>query len=326
MKTKKNTKSKLLKSKNRKSLKHKLQKGGAEAYVPPNDSNIKKTFSRIKNNKIWIPPQDLKKNSNAHFYDWTDPKYGDNKVSVSGTGSVDWYLKYYIEFMKLFFDNYKIRSVVDIGCGDFLMGPRLYAGKTINYTGYDIVHSNIIDNNKKLSIQYKNLPIYQTKRDPLKNMSFEFIESDFTKEEDRETLKPADLCIIKDVLQHLNDARIIESVNALIKSNKYKYILICNNYIEGEIVKSKPAQYPEIDSKGCYKKYEYNQKGKILQLDNQRINIESGHMARPLSAIRFPLDRLFIKPEILYCFRSKEISLITVPGIIHKQNICNFFK
>ena len=39
MKTKKNTK-----SKNRKSLKHKLQKGGAEAYVPTNDSNIKKTF------------------------------------------------------------------------------------------------------------------------------------------------------------------------------------------------------------------------------------------------------------------------------------------
>ena len=292
MKTKKNTK-----SKNRKSLKNKLQKGGAGPYVPPHarranpshasrtsqpshasrtsqqshesrtshpspSSNIKNTFTHIKDTKIWTPTSNAILSSNENFYDWTDPNYGKKKVSVSGIGSVDWYLKHYIDFMKSFFDKYKIRSVVDIGCGDFLMGPRLYSGKTINYTGYDIVHSNIIDNNKKLSIQYKNLPIYKTKRDPIKNMSFEFIESDFTKEEDRETLKPADLCIIKDVLQHLNDARIIESVNALIQSNKYKYILICNNYIEDEFTSENIPTYPKKDIRGCFEKYEYNEEGK----------------------------------------------------------------
>ena len=150
-------------------------------------------------------------------------------------------------------------------------------------------------------------------------MTFEFIETDFTIKEERETLKSADLCIIKDVLQHLNDARIIESVNDLINSKKYKYILICNDYIESEFTSRNTPKFHAKDNKGCFKKYEYKyeekftKNTKILQLSNKRNNISSGHMARSLSAQRLPLSTLIIKPEILFCFRSKEISLITIP-------------
>ena len=129
--------------------------------------------------------------------------------------------------------------------------------------------------------------------------------SDFTSDIERENLVPADLCILKDILQHWPDEMIINFMNFLTTSRKYRYILICNTYIEEEFSKKKPKHpYINVDNDTqCMINYTFKNKTIITPRDN----IKLGDF-RPLSAIRFPL--LDFHPEILRCYRSKEISLI----------------
>ena len=68
-----------------------------------------------------------------------------------------------------------------MGCGDFRCGKTIYDDLNIQYTGYDI-YKELISHNQ---IQFPK---------------YEFIHLDFL--ENKETLLNADLCILKDVLQH----------------------------------------------------------------------------------------------------------------------------
>ena len=96
---------------------------------------------------------------------------------------------------------------MDLGCGDWQSSYLIYENTNIDYTGYD-AYKKICDNNNNKYPQYN------------------FIHLDFIK--DKHVLKNGDLCIIKDVLQHLCNKDINDLLEYIITNNKYKYILIIN--------------------------------------------------------------------------------------------------
>ena len=197
--------------------------------------------------------------------------WGDNNnkkyKGTSGDGSsIEYNKNTYIPFLRNFIEKYKIKTIVDLGCGDFRIGLTLYDKLNIEYTGYD-AYEGVINFNKD---KFKEHP------------NFHFIHSDFSAEEYREYLEEADLCIIKDVLQHWPTKNVIEFMDFITKSKKYKYILLINCFFNIEA--------PKND-------YKY------------RKDIILGDVSS-LSSSRFPLNKY--GGEILYTWDTKEISLITL--------------
>lgn len=183
-----------------------------------------------------------------------------NYNGSSGDGSAYRYnIKTYVPFMHKIFKKYNIHSVVDLGCGDFRIGRALYNGRGIRYTGYDTYD--------------KIITYHRTQYD---SNFYTFVHSDFTKHDELEKLKPADLCILKDVLQHWPYKTIIEVMDYLVHANKYKYIIVVNCYKSAD---------PKVSS----------------------ADIEPGGW-RPLSISKYPLNRYGgVK---LYNWDTKEVSII----------------
>jgi 2-polyprenyl-3-methyl-5-hydroxy-6-metoxy-1,4-benzoquinol methylase len=123
---------------------------------------------------------------------------------TSGFGSKKETTSLYRAFLQKFLKTYKIRSVVDVGCGDWEFS-KLINWKNIQYTGYDVVQSVI----------EKNQQVHGTSR-------IQFIHGDAVVDD----LPSADLLICKDVLQHLPDEDVFK---VLAKLNRFKYCLITND-------------------------------------------------------------------------------------------------
>jgi hypothetical protein len=153
---------------------------------------MERTFTMIYENNIW----------------------GDNKNNnykgSSGNGSkLNYNKNTYIPFLQKFINDNNIKTVVDLGCGDFLCGHSIYNNLDILYTGYD-VYKNVTQNNSKNNSTTK----------------YEFIHLDFYN--NKEKIKDGELCILKDVLQHWSLDKINIFLQYIIKSKKFKYILITN--------------------------------------------------------------------------------------------------
>ncbi len=153
---------------------------------------MEQIFTNLYENKIW----------------------GDNESSEyngsSGAGSViDYNKDSYIPFLKNFITKNNIKSVVDLGCGDFICGKLIYDDLDVSYTGYD-TYKKVIDYNSK---QY-SFPKYS------------FIHLDFCN--NKENIINGELCILKDVIQHWSLANIYKFLDYIVECKKFKYILICN--------------------------------------------------------------------------------------------------
>lgn len=123
---------------------------------------------------------------------------------TSGTGSSIDNALIYVEYLKDFFKKKQIKSVVDLGCGDWQISRHI-DWKGIEYSGVDVVEY-IIERNKKL---------YGAK-------NITFIKADGTEF----SLPKADVLICKDVLQHLTFKDILSFITQL---KKYKYCIIVND-------------------------------------------------------------------------------------------------
>jgi hypothetical protein len=172
---------------------------------------------------------------------------------TSGGGSEINHCRQYIDFVREFIIKNKINKVIDLGCGDWQASCLIYEKlDNICYYGYDAY--------EKLIISHKN-----------QYPDYSFIHLDFV--DHKEKIESGDLCILKDVLQHLSNISIDTLLNYLIKEKKFKYILITNDG---------------------------NQK-------SNNININNGEYRR-LSANFDPLKKF--KPKIIYGYKNKEISLV----------------
>jgi hypothetical protein len=148
-------------------------------------------------------------------------EWGDNKekkyVGSSGGGSsLHFNRDTFMPFLKGFIQTNKIQTIVDLGCGDFICGPSIYHHLDITYFGYD-TYKEIIDYHSEK---------YQSDK------KYTFYHLDFFSK--KEEINSADLCILKDVLQHWNTPEIYTLLDYLVDNKKFKYILIINCKSQGK--------------------------------------------------------------------------------------------
>ena len=99
----------------------------------------------------------------------------------------------YVKFVNSFLIDKKLKSIIDLGCGDFNVGKNIY--KHVNkYFAFDIVPDLIKTNKKKFN---DKKIIFECKN---------FID---------ETLPKADVVIIRQVLQHLDNKSIIKILDKI---------------------------------------------------------------------------------------------------------------
>ena len=108
----------------------------------------------------------------------------------SGDGSCINYNKdTYVPFLKKFITEHNIKTIVDLGCGDFQCGKLIYDDLDVSYTGYDA---------------YKKIIEYNSSQCTLPKYTFNHL--DFCN--NKESIRSGDLCILKDVIQHWSLANI----------------------------------------------------------------------------------------------------------------------
>ena len=113
---------------------------------------------------------------------------------------------YILEIKTFLLSLPKKPDVVDLGCGDFVIGSKLrkFCNKYIAVDIFD----ELINYNKK---KYQDL-----------NVDFRIL--DITSEE----LPAGDICFVRQVLQHLSNESIVNFVKAI--KNKYKYLIITEHF------------------------------------------------------------------------------------------------
>jgi SAM-dependent methyltransferase len=126
---------------------------------------------------------------------------GDPGTFFSGPGSNEEAAKPYADFVLRFMAEHNVKSVVDLGCGDFRVGRRI-AASGVSYTGVDVVGPLIAEN---------------TRRNCSPTVRFQ--RADITSD----ALPEGDLCLIREVLQHLSNAQVSA---VLAKLPKYQHALI----------------------------------------------------------------------------------------------------
>jgi hypothetical protein len=126
-------------------------------------------------------------------------------------------------------DMYDIKTIADLGCGDFEVMKNFNFKEIETYNGFDCVGFIINDLNDK----YKN-----------KNRFF------FQKDITIDIAKGYDLVIIKDVAQHWTDEQFVETFNKILKNNKFVYCI--NGYKFQRVPSKNNWEKRELDKKYHY--------------------------------------------------------------------------
>lgn len=133
-------------------------------------------------------------------------RWGGEQASYhSGSGSTSDHAQSYARAISAFIERHGVRHVVDLGCGDFRVGA-LLADSGVMYTGVDIVESLIDDNRRRYGnerVRFERLNIIE------------------------DHLPPGDLCLIRQVLQHLSNEEIGK---VLEKTETYPYVIVTEHY------------------------------------------------------------------------------------------------
>lgn len=132
---------------------------------------------------------------------YAEKMWGDGPENFySGPGSNDEAARPYADFVTGFIAAHAIRSVVDLGCGDFRVG-RMIARSGVTMTGVDVVQPLIDENNRRFA-----------------NDAIRFLCLDIV----NDPLPDGDLCLIREVFQHISNAQISA---VLKKLHQYRYVL-----------------------------------------------------------------------------------------------------
>jgi hypothetical protein len=171
----------------------------------------------------------------------------------SGPGSHNKFISSYANIITEFILRNKVKSIIEIGCGDFNVSGVILRGLDLegylySYTGYDVVKPLII----------KNKLLYTSSK-----IDFSY------KDACTGHIKPGDLLIIRQVLQHLNNKSIKQIVS---KFRNYKYIIFSEHQaseIHGD------ALIPNLDKKTNESIRLESRSGVYLDKDPFNCNIDS---------------------------------------------------
>lgn len=121
----------------------------------------------------------------------------------SGEGSFPVHTRGYIRFLQRYIKQHNIKSVVDLGCGDWQFSQFIDWSR-VEYQGFDLV-APVIEKNRECF--------------GANNIKFHHYDGDFSE------LPEADLLIAKDVLQHWSNETVLEFLPQL---ERYPHALITN--------------------------------------------------------------------------------------------------
>jgi SAM-dependent methyltransferase len=110
-----------------------------------------------------------------------------------------------VQTLSSYIAEHSVRRVVDLGCGDFNVGKKIVA-LGIDYTGVDVVPALIQHHSAQYSsqrVRFQHLDIVN------------------------DVLPDGDLCLIRQVLQHLSNDQIAK---ILPKLTRYEHVLITEHY------------------------------------------------------------------------------------------------
>ena len=141
----------------------------------------------------------------------------------SGEGSTGKYAEQYASAIKKFIAENNIKKVVDLGCGDFRVASK-FIGNDFHYIGCDVVPSLVEHLNHNFA-----------------NENVEFRRVNIVEDE----LPDGDLCLIRQVLQHLSNAEI---QNILRNAEKYKYLVVTEHYPHPKVAAVPNLDIPHGDS------------------------------------------------------------------------------
>lgn len=131
--------------------------------------------------------------------------WGDGEEPNSGSGSDDAVSAPYVDLIRALITDKGIGSVVDLGCGDFRVGRRLI-DLPIDYTGVDVVPALVARNTAAFGSERLRFACLDITRDPL---------------------PAADLCIVRQVLQHLSNDQIAK---VLARLGQYRHVVIAEHH------------------------------------------------------------------------------------------------
>jgi len=151
---------------------------------------------------IYVFPRKIRDNPAAIFGNIYKRKlWGNKKDFFSGEGSLPENTLQYRNYIERFVKEKDIHKILDLGCGNFRIG-KLINWHNASYVGVDVVKPLIKRNNLLFS-----------------GKKIRFIKKNIIKDK----LPDADLCLIREVLQHLPNKDIKKILK---KITKYKYVLI----------------------------------------------------------------------------------------------------
>ena len=133
-------------------------------------------------------------------------------VSLSGLGSEGKWADDYVRFVSAYIREHKCKSILDIGCGDFSIGLRLYG---------------IVDEYYAVDVSREIININKIKYFDLKNVIFKTLNVLSDKMPD------CDLVLVRQVFQHLSNSQ-IESALTNIHRNKPRHLLITEQTLRPE--------------------------------------------------------------------------------------------
>ena len=149
------------------------------------DLSIQQTFQTIYRTRTW----------NRTWGDAGTP-------FCSGMGSIGPASENYCNLVVKFIQENGIRRIVDLGCGDFVVGKRIVDATDVEYTGIDVV-PELIEHHNQTS----------------QNSRTHFQCADITKD----SLPDADLCLVRQVLQHLSNR---EAGDALVNCRRFRRVMV----------------------------------------------------------------------------------------------------
>ncbi len=127
---------------------------------------------------------------------------GEKGTFYSGVGTSNPNTRIYLDNLIAFVKEHKIQKILDIGCGDFSIMKQLTEAVVVDYTGADVVEDLV--NHHQLKFQ---------------NERTRFIQLNAI----NDSLPPADLVTIRQVLQHLSNDQIKKILGKL---SAFRYVLI----------------------------------------------------------------------------------------------------
>jgi hypothetical protein len=169
-----------------------------ESLVPtPFKAGYRRLRSKIKNRRLGWSNRTI---FNRIYNDNLWGTHGSERF-YSGSGTYSASVDSYVRYVRDFVECCDIRTIVEIGCGDLAIG-RTYCDLVDRYVGIDVSSVVVKENIARFSSQ-----------------KVSFMEGDAASVD----LPTSDLCIIRQVFQHLDNDSILKILR---RNRKHKYMLI----------------------------------------------------------------------------------------------------